>query len=86
MVAKFLTVWIYKIFTGAAVVMLAIFSVLVWHVTDRMLMRLLLIGFGLGFLGIGAAVIAVMRRQITGFADSMSACLDEMLDESKEPG
>lgn len=79
--AKFQTVWIYKIFTGAAAAMLAIFSVLVWQATDHMLMRLLLIGFGIGFLGIGASMIAVMRRQITGFADSMSACLDEMLDE-----
>lgn len=81
--AKFQTVWLYKIFTIAAFVMLAIFSVMVWHVTDHMLMRLLLIGFGLGFLGISAGVIAVMRRQITGFADSMSACLDEMLDEKE---
>ncbi|WP_394926633.1 sensor histidine kinase [uncultured Robinsoniella sp.] len=84
MAAKFQALWIYRIFYGAAVIMLAIFSILVWHVTDHMLMRGLLIGFGIGFLGIGAAVIAFMRKQITGFTDSMSACLDEMLDEKED--
>lgn len=84
MAAKFQAIWIYRILYGAAVIMLSIFSILVWHVTDHMLMRGLLIGFGIGFLGIGAAVIAFMRKQITGFTDSMSACLDEMLDEKED--
>lgn len=80
---KLQTVWIYKIFYGAGILMLAIFGILVWNVTDNPFMRVLLLGFGIGFLGIGAVVIAVMRRQITGFTDSMSTCLDEMLDEKE---